>query len=42
VDRGGTVLSFPRNRLTVELHAQDRQLMRTPVRGNIHSWILLD
>ena len=42
VDRGGTVLSFPRGPLTVELHAQDRQFTRTPVRGNIHDWICLD
>jgi cytochrome P450 len=42
VDRGGTVLSFPKGRLTVELHPQDRQFTRTPVRGNIHEWVLLD
>ncbi len=42
VDRGGTVLSFPKHQLPVELHAQDRQFTHTPVRGNIHEWVILD
>jgi cytochrome P450 len=42
VDRGGTVLSFPKHPLMVELHPQDGHFTRTLVRGNIHDWVCLD
>ncbi|MFL5732803.1 MAG: cytochrome P450 [Chloroflexia bacterium] len=40
VDRGGTILSFPRGGLPTHLHPQDRQFTRSRLRGNIHQ--LLD
>jgi cytochrome P450 len=40
VDRGGTILSFPKGGLPVRLHPQDRRFTRSRIKGNIHD--LLD
>jgi hypothetical protein len=40
VDRGGTILSFPKKGLPIRLHAQDRNFARARIKGNIHD--LLD
>jgi cytochrome P450 len=40
VDRGGTILSFPKQPLPIRLHTQDRNFAPAFVRGNIHD--LLD
>ena len=40
VDRGGTILSFPKGGLPVRLHAQDRRFAGSRLKGNIHD--LLD
>lgn len=42
VDRGGTILSFPKGGLDVVLRAQDRQFTRSNVRGNIHDLVKLN
>jgi cytochrome P450 len=40
VDRGGTILSFPKKGLPIRLHIQDRNFARAHIKGNIHD--LLD
>ncbi len=42
VNRGGTILSFPKGRLPVTLHAQDRAFSAARLRGNIHQLVDLD
>jgi hypothetical protein len=39
VDRGGTVLSFPKGGLDVYIREQDRRFMSSNVRGNIHDLV---
>jgi cytochrome P450 len=42
VDRGGTVLSFPKGGLDVYLREQDRRFVSSNVRGNIHDLVKLN
>ncbi|MEO8287938.1 MAG: cytochrome P450 [Chloroflexota bacterium] len=42
VDRGGTILSFPKGGLDVVLREQDRQFETVTVRGNIHDLVNLN
>jgi cytochrome P450 len=42
VDRGGTVLSFPKGGLDVYLREQDRHFVSSNVRGNVHDLVKLN
>ena len=42
VDRGGTVLSFPRGGLDVYLREQDRHFVSSNVRGNVHDLVRIN